>query len=65
MKFKYLQRVKVVSGFYRDQVGVVKHGNEYKGLLPFGKPEYRYMFVGDNSTIIEWFDESELEAIGE
>ena len=61
MKFKFKQKVKVLSGFYEGQTGVVRHGEPKRTELFWEYPE-RYIVRLDEAGA-EYFNEDQLEAL--
>ena len=62
MKFYYKQRVKIISGFYRNQTGAVRGVVEY-GII-FKKIKYLVNYGdADSSFSMEWIWEKDLESV--
>ena len=61
MKFKYDDKVKVINGFYREQVGTIKQHWVEKSW--FKESKQCYMFVTDKITV--YITENDLELVKE
>lgn len=66
MKFKYSDKVKVISGFYREQIGIIyAYEKSYKYSSWWNKSiKPAYYFI-DFSSFRESFKENELELVDE